>query len=214
MGLLARLLQPILNALNAWLGPLRKLWEKLVATWEHMLSVGEDTKHLVLSVQAEIEGWRTFTLRPKVRNRVISLPLAVDKTKALIQGIPDSWRAIVDLFNQLRDKIQTSANPKSEGEEFAADLESGEGVAGLLKRLPKLAKGLEKMFGFLAIVLDALETISSAIQDLQTIVDEASRIRKEIEDLDTIFLSQRNKRRTVRTVDGESLKLRVGSLHS
>lgn len=211
--LLARLIQPLFDLLNRWLAPLRRIWDKIIQAKDHLLNVGSATQHLFDSITSEVQAWRTFKENPRWRSRVINAPIAFEKTQELIQGIPDSWRAIVDLFRELRGKVDAVGEPEAEAREFAADLESGEGVSGLLRRLPRLARGLERLFGFLAIAVDALETIANAIGDLQTIVDEASRIRREIEELDTIFLSQKNPRKTVRTADGGSLKIRLGNLH-
>lgn len=214
MALLDSLLSPIFSAINRWLGPLRRLWEKIIQAKDHLLNIGNSTQHLVLTVKNEIEAWRTFKENPRWRSRVVNLPTAFDKTKELIAGIPASWRAIVDLFKLLRDKIDSAGDPKAEADEFAEDLKSGEGISGLLKRVPRIAKGLERTFGFISLAVDALESIANAIDDIQTIVDETARIRGEIESLDTIFLSQSNKRRTEKLADGSSIKIRVGNLHS
>lgn len=213
MVFLDRLIQPVIELLNRWLSPLRKLWDKIIQAKDHLLNIGQATQKLFESVRNEIEGWRNFRENPRVKSRVISVPIAYEKTRQLIEGIPASWRAIADLFKELRAKVDAVGSPEAEARDFAADLESGEGVSGLLRRLPRLAKGLEKLFGFLAIAVDALESIASAIDDLQTIIDELSRVRTEIEELDSLFLTQKNKRKTLRTRNGETFKIRVGSLH-
>jgi hypothetical protein len=59
-----------------------------------------------------------------------------------------------------------------------------------------------------------LEQIADVIDDLQTVVDELKRIRLEIEKLDTIFLQQGNKRKTLQLLNGKSIRIRVGRLHS
>ena len=211
--IISRLLRPVFDALNRWLRPLRKLWEKIIAAKDHLLRLGDDTRHLFDSIKDEVDGWKSFRSNPKIKGRVVSLPTAFEKIAALIRGIPEAYHAIVDLVRQLREKVSGSGDPKVEAEEFAADIESGEGIAGLLRRAPRLLKGLEKLFGFLAIAVDALESIVAAVGDLQTIVDEAKRIRLEVEDLDTIFLQQKNPRKVLTTTEGAKIKIRVGSLH-
>lgn len=207
------LISPILAAVRRFLGPLNQLWEKIVEAFTHLTKLGSAVTQLVQTIKDEIEAWRTFKENPRWRSRVISVPIAFEKTKELVLGIPASWHAIVDLFTKLKEKINTAGDPEAEAKDFAADLEGGEGISGFLRRVPRLVKGLERLFGFLAIAVDALETISGAIDDLQTIVDETARIRSEIEQLDSIFLSQKNPRKTEKLVDGGSIKIRVGNLH-
>lgn len=200
--------------INTFFSPLRPLFDKLVSGFQHLKNIGSDIEKLVTTIENEVEAWRKFKANPKFANRVISVPVAFDKTKALIQGIPDSWRSAVDLFRQLKSKVDTTGSvDEAEAEEFTRDLESGKGISGLLRRAPGLLKIAEKFFGVIALAVDALETISSAISDVQTIVDETARIRSEIEDLDSLFLSQKNKRRVEKLADGSTIKIRVGNLH-
>jgi hypothetical protein len=141
--------------------------------------------------------------------------MAITKTRALVEGIPAAWHSIQDLFKQFKEKVNT-ANVNTQAADLAADIEegTGEGVAGLLKKFPKLAKGLTKIFGVLVLVTDALESVSRTIDDLQVILDEITRLRLEIEKLDTVFLSQSNARERVKLADGKVIRIRVGKLHA
>ena len=94
------------------------------------------------------------------------------------------------------------------------DVESSGGISALLRKFPALAKGLEKLLGVLGLIVQALDAIATTIDDLQQIVDELKALRLEFEKLDTIFLSQSNKRKTLRLADGSSIRVRVGKLHS
>jgi hypothetical protein len=84
----------------------------------------------------------------------------------------------------------------------------------LLEKFPRLAKGLEKVLGFVALLADALESISSGIDDLQAILDTITAIREEVETGSTVFLQQKNSRKSLALRDGGSIKIRVGNLHS
>lgn len=213
MALLDSLVSALLNSLRKFFAPLTKLWDKLVLGWTHLTNIGKDTQTLISSVQDEISAWRNFREDTKWKSKVISVPIAYDKTKQFIENIPAAWRAVADLVSSLKEKITSGGSPETDAEEFAADIQSGEGVSSFLKRLPRLVKGLERLFGFVAIVVDALETIANTIADLQTIVGEIGDIRREIESQETIFLSQKNKRRTVTTNDGRKIQERIGVLH-
>jgi hypothetical protein len=211
---LSDFLNPLLSWIKRALGPFGTIFDHLAETWRHVISIFSDSQHLIDTVLSEIEAWKNFRETPNFKNRIISLPIAIEKTTELIQGIPDAWHAIIDIVNEIRSKITgVGETPTDEAEAAVSDVEH-EGVSGILRSFPKLARGLEKVVGFLSILVDALASISKGILDLQTIVDETARIRREIEDLDSIFLQQKNPRRTVKLLDGGSIKIRVGKLHS
>jgi hypothetical protein len=104
-------------------------------------------------------------------------------------------------------------SPVTEAEDALKAVEEG-GFKDILAKFPKLAKSLEKIFGFVALVIQILEAWVSAVDDLTKIVNVLKDIREEIETGATIFLSQKNKRKRVTTKDGEVLNLRLGNLHS
>jgi hypothetical protein len=114
-------------------------------------------------------------------------------------------------MKDFREKVG-GQNAAQEAEEVATDLEGGAGES-LLKRLPRLSRGLEKMLGVVSLVVDALISWSDAVDKLQTIVDEITRLREAIEKGDLIFLKQSNPRRMQTLSDGTKIKIRVGNLH-
>jgi methyl-accepting chemotaxis protein len=213
---LSKLLQAAVDKLFSLLPKsLQKIVTGVVDSIRHIATIFTRLDSLFDSIKSEILAWRTFREDVKFKSRVISLPKAYEQTKDFIQSLGDTWKAIVDLIRQFKDKL--GEDPAAEAESVASDIESGGvegGAEGLLAKFPKLAKGLEKLAGVVVLVTGALESISSAIDDLQAIVDEVTRIREEIENADSIFLSQKNLRRTVKLADGGSIKIRVGSLHS
>jgi prophage DNA circulation protein len=207
-------LSPLLDRIKAALGPLGKLWDKVVEAYNHITGIITKGNQLVDTIISEVNAWKNFRENIRFKQRVINLEKAIDKTTELIQGIPNSWHAIQDLVKQIKDKISTAEAPKvGEVEELETELESG-GISNLLKRFPALAKFFEKALGFVSLVVDSLESIANAIDDLQTIVDECKRIRLEIEQLDSIFLQQNNKRQTIKLASGKTIKVRIGSLHT
>jgi hypothetical protein len=172
----------------------------------------EHIQHLVDSILAEIAAWKNFKENVAIRTRVINVKKAIDKTEELWQQIVAAKDAVIDLWKQLKTKFELGGNPTEEAEEAIKDLEKS-GIRDLLSKFPKLLKAFEKVLGFVALVADALETIISAIEDLQKIVDALAGLRREVEELDTVFLSQRNPRKTIRLAGGGSIKIRVGNLH-
>jgi hypothetical protein len=207
-----KLLQVLTDLFNRLLGPIfGKLVGKVRDFVSHVANIFTDLNTLWDSVQAEIDAWKNFKEDIRVKSRVINVPKAVEQTKNLVVGLADAWHAILDIIKNFKEKLGTDA--KAEAEEAAGDLEES-GAEGLLKRLPRLAKGLEKLLGVLTLVVDALASIVDVIGDLQTIVDELKRIREEIESAESIFLQQKNPRKTVKLADGRSIRLRLGKLHS
>lgn len=198
-----------------FLGPVGKLIESGRKSFLRLRTIVERATVLMDGAIAEFHAWRQFKEDVKFKSRVVNLESAFEKTKALIEGVPKAWNSIVDIVKEFKGKV-LEANPVREAEEIVTVEEegSGEGLTALLKKFPKLAKGLERVAGVFALVLDALESISKTIDDLQAILDEVSALRREIEHLDTIFLSQSNKRHRVKLADGKTIRIRVGKLHS
>jgi hypothetical protein len=72
---------------------------------------------------------------------------------------------------------------------------------------------LEKILGFLAILIGVTESIEALIDDLTEILDAVRGIREEITEGSTVFLQQKNSRKALALKDGGSIRIRVGSLH-
>jgi len=169
---------------------------------------------LALEIKSEINEWRNFREAIPVRTGVISLPAAIDQTERLLDQIRAAWEAIVDLAREIRKQAQgQQESPTEEAEQAVKDIE-GSGIRGLLEKFPKLAKGLERVLGFLAIAVGVIESIQKSIDDLSDIVDAIRAIREEIETGSTIFLQQKNQRKIVTLKDGTKMKIRLGNLHS
>lgn len=213
MSLIETLLSPFVDQIKKLLAPFTRLFNLLTGFWTNIKSVFTDAQTLVNTVVDEVNAWRNFKENISFKNRLVSLPKAYDQTKEFILQIPEAWHAVVNLFQELKGKLETTGNPTEEAEQAVKDIENS-GFKAIFKQFPKFAKGFEKVLGFIAIVADALQSIIGAIHDLQTIVDTLRAIREEVETANTIFLKQTNPRRTLKLADGSSIKIRVGNLHS
>jgi hypothetical protein len=211
--IISRLLDPILAKLKEALGPFGKLFDLLGKFWTNLSNLFGDIQKLVDSILFEIRAWRTFKESLSFRTRVINVKSAIDKTEEFWRQIVAAKDAVIDLWQQLKSKVEFGGNPTEEAEAAVKDIEAS-GFKTILEKFPRLLKGAEKALGFVAIVADALESIISAIHDLQAIVDVLKAIREEIETGSTVFLSQTNRRKTVTLSDGTTMKIRVGNLHS
>ena len=205
---------PILNAIKRALGPFGKLFDLIGRFFTGFRDSFKKAVDLAFEIKNEISEWQNFREAIPVRTGVISLPKAIDQTEKLFEQIRAAWQAIVDLAKEIQKQASgQQESPTEEAEQAVKDIE-GSGVRGLLEKFPKLAKGLERVLGFLAIAVGVIESIQKAIDDITAIVDAIKGIREEIETGSTIFLSQKNPRKTVKLEDGSSFKIRVGNLHS
>jgi hypothetical protein len=209
----ARFLTPILERIKAALGPFGKLFDLLGKFFRGFRDSFTKGVQLGNDIKTEIFEWRNFREALPVRTGVISLPAAIDKSQELIDQVKAAWSAIVDLAKQIKKQAQGQVeSPTEEAEQAVKDIE-GSGIKSLLEKFPKLAKGLEKILGVLAIAVGVVESIQSAVDDLTAIVAAARGLREEIETGSTIFLSHKNPRKIVHLDDGTSMKIRIGNLH-
>jgi prophage DNA circulation protein len=208
-------LSAVFTAIKGFLGPVGKLIDSLKTSITHLTNIVQNATKLLNGIIAEAKAWKNFRQDIRIKSRVIALESAIEKTRTLIEGIPAAWQSIQDIFKTLKTQFDAGGDPIADADAAAEDLASAEegGISALLKRFPKLAKGFEKLLGVLALVVQCLEALSNTIDDLQQILDEITALRQEIEKLDTIFLSQSNKRKTLKLADGSSIQIRVGKLH-
>lgn len=205
----------VFSAVQNFLGSFGQFFNSIKTGVAGVLHIWTNATNLKDSVLEEIDAWKNFKEDVRFKQRVINLETAIEKTRDLIQGIPEAWHSILDIIRQVKDSIAQSSPEQATSdleEEFQSAAESG-GLKGLLERFPRLARGLERAVGVIGVVFTAAEQVNNVISDLQSIVDELRRVRLEIEKLDTIFLSQSNKRKTLKLADGSTVKIRVGKLH-
>jgi hypothetical protein len=183
--------------LKTILGDLGKVAQNIITVFTKAKDIFKNVLHLFDTVKGEINGWQNFKQDIRLKSRVINLESAIQKTRDLIQGIPQSWHAVLDVISEIKSA-------------FAKDV-AGEEVAALLA---VETAGLSEVVEVLTIIYQVLSFVEGIITDLQTIVDEMMRLRLEVEKLDTIFLSQSNKRRTLKIEGGKSIRIRVGKLHA
>lgn len=207
-----RLLAPLFEKIKQVFAPFGKLVDFITKFWTSLTSIGSRIRDLVNTIVSEVDEWRNFKESVSFRTKLISLPAAVDHVQDFIAEVRTAWAAVLDLIQQLKSKFETTGNPTEEAEQALADIESS-GFKSILEKFPKLFKGLEKLVGFLAILLDAFESISAAVDDLQAIVNVARDFRNDIETGGPFFLKQSNPRRTDHLDDGTPIKIRVGNLH-
>jgi hypothetical protein len=186
-----------LEHLKTVLGDLAKVAQNIITVFTKAKDIFKNVLHLFDSVKGEINGWKNFKQDIRFRSRVINLESAIQKTRDLIEGIPQSWHAVLDVISEIKSAL-------------AKDV-AGEEVAALLA---VETAGLSEVVEVLTILYQVLSFVEGIISDFQTIVDEVMRVRLEVEKLDTIFLSQSNKRKYLKLANGKSVRIRVGHLHS
>jgi len=185
-----------LEKIKTIISDLGKVAKNVTTVFTKAKDIFSNVQQLFDTVKGEIDGWKNFKQAIGFKSRVVNLESAIKKTRDLIQGIPDSWHAILDLIGQIKSA-------------FAKDV-AGEEVAALLA---VETAGLSELVEVLTVIYQVLSFVESIISDFQTVIDELKRLRLEVEKLDTIFLSQSNKRKTLKLDDGSSIKIRIGKLH-
>jgi len=172
------------------------LVKNIITTFTKLKDLWSEVTTLIQSGKDEIDGWKHFKEDIRLKSRVVNLETAFKKTRDLVEGIPASWHAVLDLFSQIKSAL-------------AKDVAEEEGAALLAVE----TAGLSEVAVAIAIIYQVLSFVESVVSDLQTILDEAKRLRLEVEKLDTVFLQQDNKRKVVKLESGKSIKIRVGKLH-
>lgn len=214
--LINRLIQPIIDKiidkLKSVFAPFGKLIGFVTRFKDAIFTLGTRVRELIDLILSEIDEWKNFKENIAFRTKVINVRSAIDHIEEFWQMIVAAWDAIQDLVRQIKGKFETTGNPTQEAEEAISDIESS-GFKTIVEKFPKLFKGLEKVLGFVAIILDAVETISAAVDDLRTIVEALKAIREDIETGGPLFLKQSNPRRVETLEDGTKIKIRLGNLH-
>jgi len=172
------------------------LVKNIITTFTKLKDLWSEVTTLIQSGKDEIDGWKHFKEDIRLKSRVVNLETAFKKTRDLVEGIPASWHAVLDLFSQIKSAL-------------AKDVAEEEGAALLAVE----TAGLSEVAVAIAIIYQVLSFVESVVSDLQTILDEAKRLRLEVEKLDTVFLQQDNKRKVVKLESGKTIKIRVGKLH-
>jgi hypothetical protein len=174
---------------------LEKLFDLAKKIIEHFTGTIGAGVSLFESLQSEFQAWKNFKEDIRLRSRVVNIERAITKTRDLVQGLFDSWRAVLDIIKNITTKLEVG------GVAEIAEAATGIGLPVALVNA-------------IVLIVEVLDTIRNVIDDAQTIVNEITRIREAVENADTIFLQQRNARKTVKLEDGKSIKIRVGKLHS
>ena len=217
MAFFDSLLKPLTDLFNRIFGGtvVGKLVSKISDGVGHVTTLFDRIEHLIDSIKNEITEFSHWKEDVRFTSRVINIPKAVQQITDLIVGFKAAWQAILKLVQDFRQTLEGGEDPKQEATELAEDLgDAGNAGESLLKRLPKLARGLEKLLGVVTLIVDAIIQWSDAVDQLQTIVDEVTRLREAIETGETIFLSQKNTRKSLQLAEGGSIRIRVGNLHS
>jgi len=173
------------------------LVKNIITVFTKVKDLFSEVTTLIQSAKDEIDGWKNFKEDIRLKSRVINLETAFKKTRDLVQGVPKSWHAVLDLFSQIKSAL-------------AKDVVEEEGAALLAVE----TAGLSEVAVALQIIYQVLSFVESVVSDLQTILDEAKLLRLEVEKLDTVFLQQDNKRKTLKLDNGKRIKIRVGKLHA
>lgn len=196
--------QKLSDLVNTIVGPLLPIFTLVTQFKTNTIDVFSRASTLVTSIENEYFAIRDFKENLHWRGRVVSVPAILKKIRRLAEIPGEIASRVKDLITQVKTKLDPAAINVEE-------LEGIEDFRGAAERFgPKFAKGIEKALGVFALIVDALVTISTAIEDLQVVVNDVREVRLDIEQLDLVFLQQNNARRVEQLADGRTIKIRVG----
>jgi hypothetical protein len=200
--LLSQKLDPIIT-------PLRPVFLLLTNFKEATFGLFGKASKLATDIRQEYDAIKNFKEDLHWKGRAINVPNTVRRIKRLAEIPSEVATRLRDLWQALEQQV--GVNPAKAAEEAVNALEGIEDFRGFITRFaPKLAKGLEKLLGVLAIAVDCVVAWNRAIDDLQVIVTDIREVRLDIEKLELAFLSQEHKRRYVRLEDGRTVRWRIG----
>jgi len=126
-------------------------------------------------------------MNPHWKNRVISVPIAIENITNVWDIVHDFITRVEDVCRIIRERVHGAPEIEPENIPQLAELPS------------KLGRVGEKILAIAALVIDSLQAIEDFIGDLQSIVDDIHQLRIDLENLDGVFLQQNNPRRYVST---------------
>jgi hypothetical protein len=187
--------------------------KQTINTAIHIFDVMQEIVDNVVDTYNEIKN---FDINPNWKVRALSAPEAIDNVKDLIKVPTKLFIAVKDLVSRVKNSVNTFSNPAAEAE--AAMAEAGGLESGLLRLLPRLAnligKALARLLALAGLIVQVVLDVDNAIADIATISRELKTTVQSLNKLDVVFLKQSNSRRTVKLLDGGSMRIRVGKLHS
>lgn len=214
MGLLEKLIAPLLEKLKQVFAPFRKVVDLIGKFVHNVTNLRADVQSLAELVVSEINEWKNFKENIAFRTRVINVKSAIEHIQDFWNEIRGAWAAVVDLWTHLRETVSETGggNPEAEARAAIEDIEAS-GFSRILEKLPKFAKVFEKALGVIALVADGLEQMVTFVADMTTIVNALRDIRLAVESGEQLFLKQSNARRTETLSDGTKIRIRLGKLH-
>ncbi len=213
-----RILQAITSFLQPVLGPIQKLWGIIKGFFTALIDVIPETITLVKGTIAEVNEWRNFKEGISFTRGVINLQSVRDHIEDLITELITAWKSLVDLFTSgFKMPLRSVKEATDAVEEVVTGFEDVFGKFGLKEGLKRLGAVLEKaggkVFEVLALVQAVAEEALKVVRELQSILNAVKDVRETFQTGKGLFLSQTNKRKTLKLEDGSSIRIRVGNLH-
>lgn len=161
---------------------------------EHFTGTFKAAVNLFNSAHDEFEKWKSFKEDVHFRQRVIVIESALTKAKKLLSEIVSAWKEILQLIRNAGLKLETGG--------AAEIVEAASGIG-----LPvAIVNGI-------VLIVEILDTIRNLIDTGQNIIDVVTGLREFLQG-EFIFLSQSNKRKTLKLEDGSTIRVRLGKLHA
>lgn len=196
---------------SAVVGPLRTVLLQVRTAFDTTIHIVDTMHEIIDDAVGIIHEIKTFEIKPDWKTRVLSVPSAIDNVKDLIEVPARIGVAVKDLVTRLKSKLGPGVAAQAEAE---AALEEASGLEGSLLRIfPRLgkllARGIGKLVGIVAIVVEGIVDVSNALADIKVLVGQSRVALESLNHLDVVFLDQQKKRKTLRLEDGSTIRIRV-----
>ena len=217
MSLIDTLFAKVLAFFDPVIAPITKLWNIIKGMVTAIIDVVPKSIALVSLVGSEVLEWKNFKESLNIKTGVLNFKSARERVEQLITELLDAWHSLVDLFSGgfKRFTVKPFEDAAEAADELVSVFEGFEkiGLKELANLGPKIEKFGGKIFEILGIVQAVAEELVKVIDELTTIVNALKDVRETFEHGEGLFLSQKNKRKSLRLVDGGVIKVRVGNLH-
>lgn len=153
----------------------------------------DDWNEIKEGIQAEIQKIKDFQFHPKLKSRVINVPIAIDQMHGFAEDLRSFFtEKIQSLIDPIHDLVQ-------EIKADAASIQSTGDKPSALARAATISHGIETSIHQIRQAMDAAKDLS----------DLANKITDNLSGLDPLFLQQKNPRQKAKTLG----LIRIGKLH-
>lgn len=187
-------IRSVINAVTGFFG---RLFSAEVNVVDNITGIVANYRTGRSQIEDGVERLKNFQFDPRWKTRVINVPIAIEAIVALYD----------EVFGDFKERLGQIIEPVHQLQLiFHADKEQA-GLTEVPSGLSRTAVKIDEIATMIAQIKTATDTALTFTQAFDDIIIN-------LETLDAIFLGQTNPRRVERLEDGDTIKIRLGNLHS